>query len=294
MYKYILLGICLESDCKIPYLAANEYSSIQSNILCTKTIRIHIEEKNCYENQGPYGITYPTNNIAIITYQYIQYALYLRENRIDVFTREIDTVFFTLFHIPLSIMLAVNGLLMFHAGACYINGTISSFTAEKGKGKSTLILKLMKMGLKIYSDDCIAILNEDGHCFNSYSYLKVKKEDIQYVPFDVPTSYYNESTNKYHCPIPILPRQELLTKIYILRRENCDEYNLVDIEKKTDKVLALFNGIVGIRFYNSFLKTQIINNPIFIKLVDRVTFRYLYIPNESFNNSTLSKIVNYL
>lgn len=177
MYSYFFLGVYLETNRRIPFLKSNEVGNYNINSECYKKIVAHIEIINDYKNENPYGIRYISADVVCITFQFVKYILFLKENRMEVYAKTTEFIFYTIFNVPLSFILSANDIILFHVSACLIDNTVCAFTGEKGMGKSTLIKKLMNRGIEIYSDDSIAIINQDLECFNSYNFMKIKKDN---------------------------------------------------------------------------------------------------------------------
>lgn len=293
MYSYFFLGVSLETNCRIPFLKSNEMENYSKNYECYKKIVAHIEIINDYENEKPYGIRYLSADKVCITFQFVKYILFLKENRMQVYAKTTEIIFYTLFNIPLSFMLSANDIILFHSSACIIDNTICAFTGEKGMGKSTLIKKLMKRGIEIYSDDSIAIINQELECFNSYNFMKIKKDNKNNLG-EIDILHYNEITDKYLCPIHATLAKRKIAHIYVLKRGVYRDYTIEEIKQRKEKILALYGGIVGIKFFSSQIKAKVVNGEIFKKIVDNIQFSYLYIPDETIDSNKIEGIITKL
>lgn len=279
MYIYNILGVYLISNLEFIRLSKNR---VYDNITTYKdrpVIETRISIGTDVKNEGPYGVRYNADDSIEVTFKHSYYHLLLKEKIIVVRAISMDMVFFTLFNVPFSFMLNSLGMVMLHSSSCILNNRLLAFTAEKGVGKSTLLLKMLQYGVRMYSDDSLTIADNNYLSFNSHSALKTKDEKLCKLCGDE-KYVYDERIQKFIFEGDVVPQCRRLDRIYVLQRGNYDDYSILEINRRSERIAVLLNGIVGIKYYNNKQKFKLLKSPVFQELLENMSIYYLFVPDE--------------
>lgn len=105
------------------------------------------------------------------------FSYYYQSNKtMIVTTNEKKYIETSLLSTPLSVMVCLNEMLLFHCSSIKVNNSIICFAGQSGAGKTTLLLNLcVKYGNLIFSDDSIILKqSNDSVLYNQvFPYLKI-------------------------------------------------------------------------------------------------------------------------
>lgn len=285
-YIYYSFGFKITSNYEIRGLEKNKNSDFPFIPLLIN-LKISLDFDDI---ENPYGIT-KNDNVYILCFKKITY--HITKSSIKVTCNSEELFFSTLFNLPLSIVMTLNGRLLLHSSSFVHENTLYPICADKGNGKSTLSAYALTKGDTFFSDDTLPLIlfNDCILAVNSVNYIKLNKDSADSIYNSRYNSYKKNIQGKIYIPTKYKFYSLPLNHIFFMVTNNKINHIQLISNFSTIKIL-LFKNIVGISWFDSSLKNLITESDIF-KALYLNSLKFF-----SFNNSktfiSLNNVYEYI
>ena len=211
----------------------------------------------------------------------IVYYFFSKKNAIFVETSDINNLYSSFFNIPMSIYALLKNSVLIHCNGLIFNGSLFCFSGNKGLGKTTLALHMMKYG-QLFSDDCIAFAIENDNVlgYNASQIIKTCEDTFNIIYKNENYSdYYDTFSKKAHKKFDLVPNNSIeVKKIFFLNRSIKNNFEVKEINSEIIKKMLITQSIVGTDYFHKELLEGFKNSKILQLIIDNVRFFELYIP----------------
>ena len=266
MFSYFIYGLTAQLNIQLPFLEQEKVDTVDLYIhvefidISDSTVSWP-EKKNAYFlDLSPYGI----------------YYVHSERNRIDCYAPNLQSFFSTVFNVPFSIYFLFRNELLLHTSSMLYKGSLLCFSADKGKGKSTLVSYLNHCKeLRIYADDTLRVA-KGGLAYRANHLIKLTDETVN--SFQTNTNCLGRNvTQKQYFEFKTCDQKVKCQNIIVIERDTSNTINFFRIENMVEKKLVLSNAIVGNQFFD---KSLLLSAMYLIKeFYGHFSYHRLYIPS---------------
>lgn len=292
MHKYTAYGLNIHSSLKLPELIS--YNSAIADVV----IRFDTLKSSPLINNSEYYSFASTKEGMYLFWQEIGTILISegKEIIIDPLANfEVSRLRLFILGAAMGTLLHQKGYLVLHASAVAINGEAVIFTADKGRGKSTMAAALHSRGHNLIADDVVAIdFNDEGNVvvYPAFPQLKLWPEAVTHLgknPDDLPQLTSKFDKREYLLKDSFVQQPLKLKQIFVLGHSS--EIKATPLSAQ-EIIFYLIRNTYVTRFGSSLLQP---NDPSHFfklsKLAKSVSIERLLRPNSIELLSEVSKTV---
>lgn len=281
-------------NCYIFHLKSNIPLSFLRQIDANTTISDYVIDLACfddtlYKNDKIYFLK--NKNEYIIESPFSSYAIDVKSNKIKAYYENKVQLESTLYNLPFSIVAQNHNDILLHASSIEYGKKIIAFCADKGIGKTTFVSHLSK-AVNFFSDDTLYLTkcNNAVSCFSNGIPLKMNFDTFRSLSNE--KNVYEESNqslqNKKYIESEKLNLKYAKTSeffnlksIFFLRRVKKKQgIKIININNEMQKKSLLVNNVVGISCFLPEHVKRIINSPLFLYIIQNISFKYLDIRDD--------------